>query len=82
MAHRIADIDIHPELEALKALNLSQEDFYSALETALDQLDGQPTTALPRPRNISILVRGEQRRLGELARIAVSLKSPHESAPV
>ena len=77
MAHRIEDIDIQPEQYALQSFNLTPEDFYQALERALDHLEGRPAQELPAPSNIPIVVRGQERRLGELARIAVSLSPSH-----
>jgi hypothetical protein len=73
MPHKIEDVNIEPKLEALDSLDVSSEDFYQALERALDCLEGMPMDELPRPSNISITVRGQVRQLGELARIAVSL---------
>jgi hypothetical protein len=73
MAHSIEDVDIQPQAQVLRSLRLSDEEFYLALERALDHLDGQPLTSLPPASQISIQVRGQECTLGELARIAVNL---------
>ena len=79
MAHRIQDVEIRPKPQALESINLSDDDFYDALGEALDLLDGRPKEQLPAPANISIVIDGQERRLGELAQIAVSLSA--NSAP-
>ena len=75
MAHGINDVEIHPNSEALKYLNLSTEDFYQALENSLECLADRRFEKLPAPTHIPFVVRGQQRRLGELAQIAVSLSN-------
>jgi hypothetical protein len=75
MAQRIDNIEIRPEPDALRSLQLSSEDFYRALTTALDGLEGKPPKELPTPSDILLVVRGQRRSLGELASIAVTWSS-------
>ena len=73
MAHAIENVEIEPKSEILQRLNLSEDDFHQALEKALDHLQGRSIEKLPAPFQIPISVHGHERRLGELAQIAVSL---------
>jgi hypothetical protein len=77
---RQIDIDIQPKLHSLQVLNLSEADFNGALETALEGLVGVPTHQLPTPGNIALQLRGHEYRLGDLARIDVSLDGSPASA--
>jgi hypothetical protein len=73
MPSRITDVEIKPKLHVLRGLEITRDDFYQALELALDDLDGVPRDKLPAPSRIPLLVRGHQLPLGEIARIEVSL---------
>jgi hypothetical protein len=75
------DIDIRPKLDALQALNLSEEDFHGALERALDDLVGIPQHRLPTPWNIPMQLKGEAFLLGDLARIDVNRSPVQSRAP-
>src|SRR5262249_32973774 len=56
-------------------VGVSEEDFYQALATALDDLRGQALHELPAPLDIQISLRSKSRRLGDFATLAVTLAS-------
>lgn len=67
------DIEIKPKGDVLRLLGWSEAEFNHALVMALERLDGKPMGELPVPRDIPILWGGHEHRLGDLARIDVSL---------
>ena len=68
---RPVEIDIKSKLDVMQSLNLSEADFDTALEMALEDLAGTPTCQLPAPADIPIDVGGQVYRLGDLASIDV-----------
>jgi hypothetical protein len=71
VVHKIQNVEIVPKKDALRALNLSADEFYGALATALDQLQDRPRRDLPGAHHIPLYVRGQPHPLGDLAQIEV-----------
>ena len=75
------DVTITPKIDALRAHGLTEADFNAALDSALQDLEGQPTHRLPRPLEILLTVAGQQLQLGDLACIRVLLDADLERTP-
>jgi hypothetical protein len=74
MLPAIADVLIQPKLEALERLNLTPNDFYHALYSALEALDGTQAGDLPAPGAIRLWMGGKHVVLGDIAAIHVHLE--------
>ena len=79
MAPSIKNVEIVPRSEALKALDLAPEEFFEALDQALKDLEGSPVNKLPSPADITLVLGGLKRHLGELARISFNLSASTSS---
>jgi len=79
MNKNILNVEIDPVEQALVGIGASTEDFTLALDAALNRLADRPLNELPGPTDIPIRLRGKDRRLGEVATIRVTLRTPDHS---